>query len=47
MSEQDISRIKQIIDEVKPQFTQYGGDIEFMDIKGDLVRIRPMGYCYR
>lgn len=48
MREQDIDRIKQIIEEVKPRFTAFGGDIEFMDIKDDnIVRIRPVGYCYR
>jgi Fe-S cluster biogenesis protein NfuA len=45
--EEDIQRIKEIIEEVKPRFTTYGGDIEYMDIKDDKVRIRPVGYCYR
>lgn len=47
MRDQDIERIKQIIEEVKSSFTMFGGDVEFMDIKGDSVRIRPVGYCYR
>ena len=45
--EQDIEKIKQIIDELKPQFTTFGGDIEFVDIKEQDVRIRPTGYCWR
>ena len=47
MNEADIERIKQIIEEEKPRFTLYGGDIEFMDVKDEKVRIRPVGYCYR
>ncbi|MEJ2182565.1 MAG: NifU family protein [Nitrospirota bacterium] len=43
----DIERIKEIIEEVKPQFTLMGGDVEFMDVQGEKVRIRPVGYCYR
>lgn len=47
MREKDIERIKQIIDEVKPQYTVFGGDIEFLDIKDDVVRLKVVGYCYR
>jgi Fe-S cluster biogenesis protein NfuA len=47
LNEADIQRIKEIIEEEKPKFTLYGGDIEFMDIMDDKVRIRPVGYCYR
>lgn len=46
-SEKDIQRIKQIIDELKPKYTTRGGDIEFVDIKDQDVRIRPTGYCWR
>ncbi len=45
--EADIRRIREIIEEVKPEFTLAGGDVEFMDVQGDTVRVRPMGYCYR
>lgn len=45
--EKDIDKIKQIIAMVKPQYTTFGGDIEFVDIKGKDVRIRPTGYCWR
>lgn len=43
----DIERIRAIIEEEKPKFTIYGGNVEFMDIKDEMVRIRPSGYCYR
>ncbi len=45
--EKDIEKIKTIIDEIKPGYTQYGGDIEFVDIRDQEVRIRPSGYCWR
>jgi Fe-S cluster biogenesis protein NfuA len=45
--EKDIERIKEIIEELKPRYTTFGGDIEFLDIKDEKVRIRPSGYCYR
>jgi Fe-S cluster biogenesis protein NfuA len=47
VQEKDIERIKQIIDEVKPQYTVFGGDVEFLDIKDDMVRLKVEGYCYR
>lgn len=47
MSEQDIERIRQIIEEVKPGYTLYGGDVEFVDVVDDKVRIRTEGYCHR
>ena len=45
--EKDIEKIKQIINKLKPQFTSLGGDIEFVDVKNQDVRIRPTGYCWR
>ena len=45
--EKDIEKIKQIINELKPQYTSLGGDIEFVDVKDQDVRIRPTGYCWR
>ena len=45
--EKDIEKIKQIIAELKPQYTRSGGDIEFVDVKDQDVRIRPSGYCWR
>lgn len=45
--EKDIQKIRQIIDELKPKYTALGGDIEFVDINDQDVRIRPTGYCWR
>lgn len=45
--EEDIEKIKQIINDLKPRFTSLGGNIEFVDIKDEDVRIRPSGYCWR
>jgi Fe-S cluster biogenesis protein NfuA len=47
MDEQDVERIKQIIEKIKPQFTQYGGDVQFFDIKDEKVRVKTEGYCHR
>jgi hypothetical protein len=43
----DILKIKQIVEEVKRRYTTLGGDIEFVDVKNQEVRIRPTGYCWR
>jgi len=45
--EEDIQKIKQIIEELKPNYTTLGGNIEFVDVKDQDVRIRPTGYCWR
>ena len=45
--EKDVQKIKQIIEELKPNYTALGGDIEFVDIIDQDVRIRPTGYCWR
>lgn len=45
--EDDIKKIKQIIEDIKPKYTAYGGDIQFVDIKDKDVRIKPTGYCHR
>lgn len=43
----EIQRIRELIEEVKPPFTAFGGDVEFVDVQGDKVRVRPVGYCHR
>jgi len=45
--EEDIVKIKKIIEEVKPKYMSFWGDIQFVDIEDRTVRIRPTGYCYR
>lgn len=45
--EKDVQKIKQIIEELKSDYTALGGDVEFVDIKDQDVRIRPTGYCWR
>jgi len=45
--EKDVQKIKQIIEELKSDYTALGGNIEFVDIKDRDVRIRPTGYCWR
>ena len=45
--QQDAEKIKQIIERVKVEYTKFGGDVEFLRIEGDVVKIKPTGYCYR
>ena len=45
--ENDIVKIKAIIEEMRPQYTGMGGDIEFVAVKDSEVLIRPSGYCWR
>jgi Fe-S cluster biogenesis protein NfuA len=45
--EEDRKKIKKIIEDIKPKYTQLGGDIHFVDIKDKIVMIKPTGYCYR
>ena len=47
MSEQDIERIRQIIDEIKPDYTAFGGDVTFVDLVDKKVRVKTEGYCHR
>lgn len=46
--ENDIQRIKLIIETVKVKFTAYGGDVEFLRIENEnVVKVKPTGYCHR
>lgn len=46
--EKSIERIKEIVDTVKVKFTTYGGDVQFLRIEnGNIVKIKPTGYCHR
>jgi Fe-S cluster biogenesis protein NfuA len=45
--EADIEKIKKIIEEVKPKYTMFGGNIEFIGVEDGKVKIRPTGFCYR
>jgi len=47
MNEQDVERIKEIIQEKKQSYILYGGDVEFVDIKEEKVRVKAEGYCHR
>ncbi len=47
MSEADIPRIKDLIEEVKGSYVRFDGNVEFFDIKDDKVRIKTIGYCHR
>ena len=43
--EDDIKKIKKIIDDIKPKYTAFGGDIEFVDIKGNFMYVKLKGAC--
>ncbi|KKM05584.1 hypothetical protein LCGC14_1752600 [marine sediment metagenome] len=46
MNEADIPRIKELIEEVKVSYVQSDGNVEFLDIKDDKVRIKTIGHCH-
>ena len=47
MNEQDVERIKEIIEEKKQSYILYGGDVKFVDINDEKVRVKTEGYCHR
>jgi len=47
MNEQDVERIREIIQEKKQSYILYGGDVKFVDIKEEKVRVKTEGYCHR
>ncbi len=47
MSEQDESRIKEIVDEGKEPYLMNGGSVEYNGIKDDKVLLKVDGYCHR
>ena len=47
MKEEDIEGIIGMIAKIAPQYTAFGGSVEFMDVKDEKVRIRTNGNCHR
>ena len=45
--EQHIPRIIEIIDELAPSYTHFGGNVSFAGLDGDKVKIKTEGYCHR
>jgi hypothetical protein len=45
--EKDIEEIKEIINTVKKEFVQFGGEVNFFDVLDNKVRIETLGYCHR
>ncbi len=41
----DIETVRNVINEMKPQIHQHGGDIEFVSFHEGIVRIRLTGAC--
>ncbi len=46
MNEADIPRIIELIEVIKGPYVQSDGNVEFLDIKDDKVRIKTFGYCH-
>ena len=47
MNEQDVTRIKEIIEEKKQPYILYGGDVRFKEIRDEKVIVETEGYCHR
>ena len=45
--EQDIERIKTIIEERNNRFAPKGGSVALAGVNGGTVRIAPAGFCWR
>ncbi|HEX9021684.1 MAG TPA: hypothetical protein VF903_10540 [Nitrospirota bacterium] len=45
--EQDVEKIKAIIEEKSRRYRNAGGDVQFAGIEGGTVRITPAGFCWR
>ncbi len=45
--EQDIERIRGIVEEKGRRFVSRGGTIRFAGVDGDTVKIAPSGFCWR
>jgi len=43
----DIELIKAIIEEKNRQYQGKGGEVRFVGVEGDTVRIAPSGFCWR
>ncbi len=45
--EQDIAKIKEIIDELGQRYQARAGDVRFAGVEGGTVKITPSGFCWR
>jgi len=41
----DEAKIKEALDEVRPMLQADGGDVEFVEIDGNVVKVRLQGHC--
>ena len=47
MQEQDLQKIKGIIDEKNQRFAPKGGSVALAGVEDGVVRIAPEGFCWR
>jgi len=45
--EQDVKKIKAIIEERSQRFAPKGGSVEFAGVEDGTVKIAPSGFCWR
>jgi Fe-S cluster biogenesis protein NfuA len=43
--EELIEKVKAVIEKVRPMLQSHGGDIEFVDMDGGVVKVRLKGAC--
>ena len=39
------SKIKNLLNEIRPFILQHGGDVELLDVKDNVVSVKMMGAC--
>ncbi len=45
--EQDIEKIKTIIDAMSRRYKERGGELRLAGVEGGTVKITPAGFCWR
>ena len=41
----DEAKIKEALDEIRPMLQADGGDVEFVEIEGNVVKVKLQGHC--
>ena len=47
MQEQDIEKIRELIDERNQRYAPRGGSVSLAGVEGGTVKIAPVGFCWR
>ena len=39
-------KVKALIEEIRPYIQSHGGDVEFMSLEGNIVKLKLLGACH-